>query len=80
MWVRGLKRYKPAQYFREPRVAPRVGAWIETQSISNTVIIEEVAPRVGAWIETWRRIITPSPPRVAPRVGAWIETILFTSE
>ena len=33
-------------------VAPRVGAWIETTIIINTVMVGIVAPRVGAWIET----------------------------
>ena len=36
------------------KVAPRVGAWIETEdgteSLPNTA---DVAPRVGAWIETY---------------------------
>ena len=33
-------------------VAPHVGAWIETLSISVDSICTEVAPHVGAWIET----------------------------
>ena len=41
-------------------VAPRVGAWIETN--------------VGAWIETIIKITVTINNSVAPRVGAWIET------
>ena len=55
MWVRGLK---PIWNFIEENgmrgdVAPRVGAWIETYSISYiSYYFYRVAPRVGAWIET----------------------------
>ena len=34
------------------RVAPRVGAWIETLNTRASNIMRLVAPRVGAWIET----------------------------
>ncbi len=34
-------------------VAPRVGAWIETEGgIKMAKVMIQVAPRVGAWIET----------------------------
>ena len=33
-------------------VAPRVGAWIETEIKSAVFSAIIVAPRVGAWIET----------------------------
>ena len=33
-------------------VAPRVGAWIETEIEVQVLEIDKVAPRVGAWIET----------------------------
>ena len=33
-------------------VAPLVGAWIETQRVSQDIKNEYVAPLVGAWIET----------------------------
>ena len=33
-------------------VAPRVGAWIETEFGSPSYASFKVAPRVGAWIET----------------------------
>jgi len=56
------------------KVAPRVGAWIETHYLAVDTILGIVAPRVGAWIET--AILMPSVAKsfVAPRVGAWIET------
>ena len=51
VWVRGLK----PKCKREPhhaRVAPRVGAWIETLAFITKCNLRCVAPRVGAWIET----------------------------
>ena len=38
-------------------VAPRVGAWIETDSMSASGRVMSVAPRVGAWIETDKVIL-----------------------
>ena len=38
-------------YYRH-RVAPRVGAWIETYWQRHPATPDKVAPRVGAWIET----------------------------
>ena len=35
-------------------VAPRVGAWIETDQKKGPHGIYQVAPRVGAWIETYQ--------------------------
>ena len=37
---------------KDATVAPRVGAWIETQNAKVQSGIQMVAPRVGAWIET----------------------------
>ena len=34
------------------KVAPRVGAWIETRVFNAANVESYVAPRVGAWIET----------------------------
>ena len=34
------------------KVAPRVGAWIETYHFCFLITPQRVAPRVGAWIET----------------------------
>ena len=33
-------------------VAPHAGAWIETMSYQQIVVLSEVAPHAGAWIET----------------------------
>ncbi len=33
-------------------VAPRAGAWIETQALRYNLKMLVVAPRAGAWIET----------------------------
>ena len=52
VWVRGLKPNYDTPYPNRDLVAPRVGAWIETDvSIKYRGYIQ-VAPRVGAWIET----------------------------
>ena len=51
VWVRGLKPKMLVQ-IHNTVVAPRVGAWIETQLIDEYSLPNLVAPRVGAWIET----------------------------
>ena len=53
MWVRGLKLAKYAEQSEKARVAPRVGAWIETDRQEEGKGLSAVAPRVGAWIETY---------------------------
>ena len=35
------------------KVAPLVGAWIETYKSPDVLNVCNVAPLVGAWIETW---------------------------
>ena len=52
VWVRGLKPEIVANELAQMRVAPRVGAWIETADASHAAAGYSVAPRVGAWIET----------------------------
>ena len=37
---------------RQKRVAPHVGAWIETSTMGWLILCLDVAPHVGAWIET----------------------------
>ena len=52
---------KPRQYPTAgagPEVAPRAGAWIETEAEGNKFFHPSVAPRAGAWIET--RCVTSS--------------------
>ena len=52
VWVRGLKQYICNPHEHECSVAPRVGAWIETNEYQTEEHTYHVAPRVGAWIET----------------------------
>ena len=53
VWVRGLKQPLTINMHRRFRVAPRVGAWIETlNNFLIHIVLCFVAPRVGAWIET----------------------------
>ena len=61
------------------KVAPRVGAWIETNSGVENLLSNSVAPRVGAWIETFCANSIIPKLTVAPRVGAWIETLNRTN-
>ena len=52
MQGRGLKRIIFPRQGRLCRVAPYVGAWIETWIMSAFCTPLIVAPYVGAWIET----------------------------
>ena len=52
VWVRGLKLVAHLSDVVVNRVAPRVGAWIETKYRGGNRPSRFVAPRVGAWIET----------------------------
>ena len=52
VWVRGLKLYSLKNRITGIKVAPRVGAWIETAFFYLVKFRLYVAPRVGAWIET----------------------------
>ena len=74
MWVRGLKQRQRLVGITQGRVAPYVGAWIETDIALRLSIDKDVAPYVGAWIETAAVSLYWSQRRVAPYVGAWIET------
>ena len=53
-WVRGLKLLDYVHARTRKRVAPYVGAWIETNVQDWQTRIIYVAPYVGAWIETYR--------------------------
>ena len=75
VWVRGLKLGNIFGTIRVHLVAPRVGAWIETNSLrdgSMTLLMSH-----PVWV---RGLKLPRCPfflymcKVAPRVGAWIET------
>ena len=52
VWVRGLKQSYITTLLKGKLVAPRVGAWIETDKCRRKRVSYMVAPRVGAWIET----------------------------
>ena len=53
VWVRGLKLKSGKEINEILKVAPRVGAWIETLVAADLYsMVGGVAPRVGAWIET----------------------------
>ena len=52
VWVRGLKPVVNDPDAMFIMVAPRVGAWIETEEFTGIQQKAIVAPRVGAWIET----------------------------
>jgi len=58
------------------KVAPRRGAWIETEHFIDDKYDYKVAPRRGAWIETGFARAIRAFVFVAPRRGAWIETLL----
>ena len=51
-WERGLKPRGTLQAAAPKRVAPHVGAWIETVRLARIGKKSCVAPHVGAWIET----------------------------
>ena len=51
-WVRGLKPYGYTFALPVGKVAPYVGAWIETDRRRQGPASLHVAPYVGAWIET----------------------------
>ena len=55
------------------KVAPLVGAWIESVRYSNYSCSVAVAPLVGAWIERDYEVYACKACTVAPLVGAWIE-------
>ena len=52
MWVRGLKLNLSLRTSNLWKVAPHVGAWIETADSLPVPEFDNVAPHVGAWIET----------------------------
>ena len=76
-WVRGLKPITRNEKSGADKVAPYVGAWIETTQSEKMRYLKDVAPYVGAWIETKSIDNVSILLRVAPYVGAWIETKIF---
>ena len=75
VWVRGLKQYRSHMAAWLVVVAPRVGAWIET----DLGLLAKAAPWVShpVWVRGLKPVVTSeliAEVGVAPRVGAWIET------
>ena len=52
IWERGLKQLSDPQGRRGGKVAPYMGAWIETKTERTADGRVRVAPYMGAWIET----------------------------
>ena len=74
--MRGLKHGSRGIILLRHKVAPYVGAWIETSIGVDSPPRCRVAPYVGAWIETIKKQESVARAQVAPYVGAWIETPL----
>ena len=53
--MRGLKHKGDREVVEVYKVAPLVGAWIETEVVCDLHEDMFVAPLVGAWIETMNR-------------------------
>ena len=73
-WVRGLKQLQSMMKKIAYIVAPRVGAWIETEYNSIGVHLSLSHPE---WVRGLKHAIIKDKlvaRNVAPRVGAWIET------
>jgi len=73
-WVRGLKQISLLRLPCYRKVAPRVGAWIET-SLRSCSYSEYMSH--PAWVRGLKPLFThvfAADIEVAPRVGAWIET------
>ena len=51
------------------QVAPRAGAWIETNSCAYSATYGPVAPRAGAWIETYRVLLAVRADKSPPARG-----------
>ena len=77
MWERGLKEWCKRLREDYPEIAPRVGAWIESEHLGHGQHRANIAPRVGAWIERYRVTTHSAFRSIAPRVGAWIESAVY---
>ena len=73
MWVRGLKRNQTITITANIKVAPRVGAWIETNEVLLRASDNGSHP---VWVRGLKHLTRFGLINidVAPRVGAWIET------
>ena len=59
------------------RVAPYVGAWIETKIQLDTCPKYVVAPYVGAWIETAQSITSAAPAKSHPTWVRGLKPFLY---
>ena len=57
--VRGLKQKVVDFVLQKHKVAPRAGAWVETEYAMDKSENPGVAPRAGAWVETSAMIDQP---------------------
>ena len=73
MWVRGLKLLLAVLWIISTKVAPYVGAWIETHVLLRASLQEASHPM---WVRGLKQTVTIyiNVHQVAPYVGAWIET------
>ncbi len=74
MWVRGLKLCVRLLLDNRFRVAPHVGAWIETLSEHESKGAVQSHPMWVRGLKHWQQFRTHLDQAVAPHVGAWIET------
>ena len=72
---RGLKRADHSTAERADDVAPRAGAWIETDIPSTSLLVVGSPPARGRGLKPFRRASADAD-AVAPRAGAWIETMI----
>ena len=75
MWVRGLKRDSIEIGRKIRRVAPYVGAWIETKRQIGCCFRAESHPMWVRGLKHFLHIVLANLHVVAPYVGAWIETL-----
>ena len=61
------------------KVAPRVGAWIETLIMQQDVVAYGSHPVWVRGLKLLWVLLRPLLAYVAPRVGAWIETMMVTT-
>ena len=64
-----------AQIQKKQKVAPYVGAWIETPSGASKLAPNRVAPYVGAWIETF---LNSSKLRITVSHPTWVRGLKLT--
>ena len=72
-WVRGLK-LSVLMLTNQSKVAPYVGAWIETLMNASRYFVLGSHPTWVRGLKRYSETLWPQLFRVAPYVGAWIET------